>query len=192
MDCRRTNLPSTRIERPCALGPRPPFRSILEAKWNWVFEELGWDPRHEPYRVDGYLPDFEIHAPMRLLVEAKPWHPSTTAPWMGEILSSIAVTAKAPVVLVGDGPFLFGVDGKTWTSLGEINFPGDSKWRTVLIAHCPSCLRSVLRVSASKPCPACGTGLSPARTREPDRLWEEARDHVRTSRKSAGAAETSQ
>jgi hypothetical protein len=49
------------------------FRSRLEAKWAFVFDEIGWPWEYEPIDLNGYIPDFILtfaHAPM--LVEVKP------------------------------------------------------------------------------------------------------------------------
>lgn len=50
------------------------FRSRLEATWAAFFDNLGWTWRHEPFDLDGWVPDFEIETSIkeRLLVEVKP------------------------------------------------------------------------------------------------------------------------
>ena len=49
------------------------FRSRLEAKWAFVFDQIGWPWEYDPLDLNGYIPDFILtfhHAPM--LVEVKP------------------------------------------------------------------------------------------------------------------------
>lgn len=51
------------------------MRSRLEAKWASFFDIVGWQWTYEPRRVDGWLPDFELHpqaSERSILVEVKP------------------------------------------------------------------------------------------------------------------------
>ena len=36
------------------------FRSLLEARWAYFFDKLGWDWEYEPFEMDGYIPDFLV------------------------------------------------------------------------------------------------------------------------------------
>lgn len=42
------------------LGTR--FRSRLEARWAEMFTMLEWRWTYEPFDLDGYIPDFVLHA----------------------------------------------------------------------------------------------------------------------------------
>lgn len=46
------------------------FRSTLEASWAVMFDHLGWNWRYEPFRLNGWIPDFILEE--KLLVEIKP------------------------------------------------------------------------------------------------------------------------
>ena len=46
------------------------FRSTLEASWAIMFDKLGWSWDYEPFRFDGWIPDFIIQE--EILVEVKP------------------------------------------------------------------------------------------------------------------------
>ena len=49
------------------------FRSRLEAKWAFVFDQLGWSWEYEPIDLKGYIPDFILTLPRApMLVEIKP------------------------------------------------------------------------------------------------------------------------
>lgn len=50
------------------------FRSTLEASWAILFDELSWEWDYEPFRFDGWVPDFIIHGKENpILVEVKPY-----------------------------------------------------------------------------------------------------------------------
>ena len=36
------------------------FRSLLEARWAYFFDKLGWTWQYEPFEMDGYIPDFLV------------------------------------------------------------------------------------------------------------------------------------
>jgi hypothetical protein len=50
------------------------FRSRLEAKWAWMFDQFGWPWEYEPFELNNYIPDFII--PFKfggdMLIEVKP------------------------------------------------------------------------------------------------------------------------
>jgi len=48
------------------------FRSRLEATWACMFDMLGWTWAHEPFDLDGYIPDFVLGFYKDVLVEVKP------------------------------------------------------------------------------------------------------------------------
>jgi hypothetical protein len=48
------------------------FRSRLEAKWAFMFDEFGWDWQYEPFDLDGYIPDFSLGFYKPFIVEIKP------------------------------------------------------------------------------------------------------------------------
>lgn len=36
------------------------FRSLLQARWACFFDELRWTWQYEPFKMDGYIPDFLV------------------------------------------------------------------------------------------------------------------------------------
>jgi hypothetical protein len=48
------------------------FRSRLEAKWAFMFDEFGWPYEYEPIDLNGYIPDFILKLKEPVLVEVKP------------------------------------------------------------------------------------------------------------------------
>ena len=50
------------------------FRSKLEVRWARFFDAVGWKWKYEPYRINRWLPDFEIKTfSGRCFVEVKPF-----------------------------------------------------------------------------------------------------------------------
>jgi hypothetical protein len=51
------------------------FRSLLEARWAYFFDKLGWTWQYEPFEMDGYIPDFIITNPhdFPFFVDIKPY-----------------------------------------------------------------------------------------------------------------------
>ena len=52
------------------------FRSLLEARWAYFFDKLGWIWQYEPFEMDGYIPDFMITDRLSFFVDIKPYHDS--------------------------------------------------------------------------------------------------------------------
>lgn len=48
------------------------FRSILEAKWAFMFDGFGWEWQYEPFELHGYIPDFSLGFYKPFIVEIKP------------------------------------------------------------------------------------------------------------------------
>lgn len=48
------------------------FRSRTEARWAAFFDEMRWKWEYEPYDLNGWIPDFELNAGKKRLVEVKP------------------------------------------------------------------------------------------------------------------------
>lgn len=56
------------------------FRSLLEARWAYFFDKLGWTWQYEPFEMDGYIPDFLVNANFhdlnhsrKIVVDVKPF-----------------------------------------------------------------------------------------------------------------------
>lgn len=52
------------------------FRSLLEARWAYFFDKLGWTWQYEPFEMDGYIPDFLVTLPQDIytfIVDIKPF-----------------------------------------------------------------------------------------------------------------------
>ena len=52
------------------------FRSLLEARWAYFFDKLGWTWQYEPFEMDGYIPDFLVTLPLDIwsvVVDVKPF-----------------------------------------------------------------------------------------------------------------------
>ena len=49
------------------------FRSLLEARWAYFFDKLGWAWEYEPFEMDGYIPDFLIFTGLDYFVDIKPY-----------------------------------------------------------------------------------------------------------------------
>jgi hypothetical protein len=48
------------------------FRSILEARWALMFDELGWEWNFEPLSLINYIPDFFVRVALRRPTYARP------------------------------------------------------------------------------------------------------------------------
>ena len=49
------------------------FRSLLEARWAYFFDKLGWTWQYEPFEMDGYIPDFMLTHHLPFFVDIKPY-----------------------------------------------------------------------------------------------------------------------
>ena len=79
------------------------MRSRLEAKWACVFDQLSWQWEYEPIDMDGWIPDFVIHADPLILVDVKPiWAFDQKT---GDKLLKAANPEEYELVILGAGPF---------------------------------------------------------------------------------------
>lgn len=79
------------------------FRSRLEARWAACFHALAWEWTYEPFDLEGWIPDFVLHFPNPVLVEAKP--ASSLEELRGYTSKIDATTWQKEVLLVGVAPF---------------------------------------------------------------------------------------
>lgn len=86
------------------------YRSRLEAKWQCMFDYLGWQSEYEPVEINGYNPDFIIRCTSSsyptnsIIVEVKP-SVMIDDKLINETLLKYE-TAKAHILIVSDFPFL--------------------------------------------------------------------------------------
>lgn len=95
------------------------FRSRLEAKWAYFFDEMGWEYQYEPSEINGYNPDFIISCNSKhyeckdIIVEVKP-SVFCDEKYIKETIKKYK-DVKAHILVLNDKPF------------------GKSKWRDDLI-----------------------------------------------------------
>ncbi len=96
------------------------FRSRLEARWAAFFDVCGWDWAYEPFRLDGWLPDFLIRTnACDVLAEVKPvdlaraWADYTAGSSVGlpDYGKATKYSGDRPIILLGREPTcLYGDD----------------------------------------------------------------------------------
>jgi hypothetical protein len=86
------------------------YRSRLEAKWQIMFDKLGWEAQYEPSQINGYNPDFTIRSfsnfyPNKIIiVEVKP-SVFITDEYISEVQNKY-MNVGANVLILDDMPFL--------------------------------------------------------------------------------------
>lgn len=81
------------------------YRSRLEARWAAFFTNIGWKHTYEPFDGDGYIPDFLIQGPAKLLVEVKPAaEPCEYRAPIAKIEAGVRNHWQADILIVGVNP----------------------------------------------------------------------------------------
>jgi hypothetical protein len=87
------------------------YRSRLEAKWQCMFNKMGWSAEYEPCEIGRYNPDFIIkcdsraYAAKTIIVEIKP-SPFITETLIADIYEKYKTT-NSHILLLSESPFYF-------------------------------------------------------------------------------------
>lgn len=109
------------------------FRSLLEARWAYFFDKLGWTWQYEPFEMDGYIPDFLVTFSedcWPMVVDVKPFF---TLDYQRNVIEKCKpnkghytlLFASTPRIKTYDTPNVHGLDKKTeikYYSIGEHSF----------------------------------------------------------------------
>lgn len=109
------------------------FRSLLEARWAYFFDKLGWTWQYEPFEMDGYIPDFLVTFSedcCPIVVDVKPFF---TLDYQRNVIEKCKpnnehyslLFASTPRIKTYNTPIVNGIDDKIeikYYSIGESSF----------------------------------------------------------------------
>lgn len=104
-----TNSKYNIVPKPTLYNGRK-YRSRLEARWQYTFDQLGWNAQYEPSEINGRNPDFIIkcspdtkYAAKYIIVEVKP-ATMQTEEYLSKVLFDY-FDVRAHILIVDEFPF---------------------------------------------------------------------------------------
>lgn len=131
-----TNSKYNIVPKPTLYNGRK-YRSRLEARWQYTFDELGWNAQYEPSEINGRNPDFIIkcdantkYTAKHIIVEVKPAIMQTKE-YLDKVLADYQ-DAPAHILIVDDFPFEKTGNHGDYIKIG-VGSQWSEGWRTDII-----------------------------------------------------------